>query len=75
MLLSCITIHSMEVPHFEGNDFVSWKSQISTYLREMNPQVWWMVDVDLSHALNDCPQTQAQKKCIYLETRAFHAFI
>jgi hypothetical protein len=65
----------MEVPHFEGNDSVSWKSQISTYLREMNPQVWWMVDVDLSHALNDCPQTQAQKKCIYLETRAFHAFI
>jgi hypothetical protein len=75
MSLSCITIPSMEVPHFEGNDFVSWKSQISTYLREMNPQVWWMVDVNLSHALNDCPQTQAQKKCIYLETRAFHAFI
>jgi hypothetical protein len=40
---------------------VSWKSQMSTYLHEMNPQVWWMVDVDLSHALEDCPQTQAQK--------------
>jgi hypothetical protein len=26
-----------------------------------------MVDVALSHALEDCPQTQAQKKCLYLE--------
>jgi hypothetical protein len=34
---------------------------------EMNPQVWWMVDVGLSHALEDCPQSQAQKKCLYLE--------
>jgi hypothetical protein len=33
----------------------------------MNPQVWWMVDVNLSHALEDCPQTQVQKKCLYLK--------
>jgi hypothetical protein len=26
-----------------------------------------MVDVDLSHALLDCPQTEVQKKCLYLE--------
>jgi hypothetical protein len=57
----------MEVPHFDGNNFVSWKSQISTYLREMNPQVWWMVDVGLSHALEGCLKTQAQKKWLYLE--------
>jgi hypothetical protein len=44
-----------------------------SYLREMNPQVWWMVDVDFSHALEDCPQTQAQKKCLYLEVHAFNA--
>jgi hypothetical protein len=67
ILFPCITIPSLEVPHFNGNDFVSWKSQLSTYLREMNSQVWWMVDVGLSHALDDCLQTQAQKKCIYLE--------
>jgi hypothetical protein len=36
----------------------------------MNPQVWWMVDVGLSHVLENCPQTQAQKKCIYLKTHA-----
>jgi hypothetical protein len=46
----CITIPSVEVPHFDKTDFVSWKSQISTYLREMNTQVWWMVDVGRSNA-------------------------
>jgi hypothetical protein len=27
-------------------------------------------DVGLSHAFEDCPQTQAQKKCLYLEAHA-----
>jgi hypothetical protein len=67
MPLPCITIPLVEVPHFDRNDFVSWKSQMSTYLCEINPQVWWMVDVGLSHALENCPQTQAQKKCLYLK--------
>jgi hypothetical protein len=58
MFLPCITMPSVEVPHFNGTNFVLWKSQMSSYLREMNPQVWWMVDVGLSHALEDCPQTQ-----------------
>jgi hypothetical protein len=40
-----------------------------TYLCEMNPQVWWVVDVGLSHALEDYPQTQAQKKCLYLKAQ------
>jgi hypothetical protein len=40
---------------------------MTTYLHEINPQVWWMVDVGLSHALEDCPQIQAQKKCLYLK--------
>jgi hypothetical protein len=29
-----------------------------------------MVDIGISHALEDCPQTQAQKKCLYLEAHA-----
>jgi hypothetical protein len=70
MSLPCITIPSVEVPHFDGNDFVSWKSQMSSYLREMNPPIWWMVDIGLSHAVEDCPQTQAQNKCLYLEAHA-----
>jgi hypothetical protein len=40
---------------------------MSTYLCKMNHQVWWMVYVGLSHVLEDCPQTQEQKKCLYLE--------
>jgi hypothetical protein len=63
----------VEVPHFNGTNFVLWKSQISSYLREINPQVWWMVDVGISQALEDCPQTQAQKNCLYLEAHAFNA--
>jgi hypothetical protein len=43
---------------------------MSTYLCEMNPQIWWMVDIGRSHALEDCPQTQAQKKCLYLKAHA-----
>jgi hypothetical protein len=73
MSLSCITIHSMEVPHFDGNDFVSWKYQMSLYLCEMNPQVWWMVDIGLSQTFEDCPQTHGQKKCLYLKAHASNA--
>jgi hypothetical protein len=72
MPLPCITIPSVEVPHFDGTDFVSWKSQMSSYLCEMNSQVWWMVDICLSHTLEDCPQTQGQNKCLYLEAHAFN---
>jgi hypothetical protein len=32
-----------------------------------------MVDVVLSQALEDCPQTQAQKKFLYLEVRTSNA--
>jgi hypothetical protein len=46
---------------------------MSTYLYEMNPQVWWMVDICISHALEDCPQTQAQKKCLYFKAHASNA--
>jgi hypothetical protein len=63
----------VEVPRFDGTNFVSWKSQMSSYLCEMNPQVYWMVDVGFSHALEDCPQTQAQEKCLYLEAHAYIA--
>jgi hypothetical protein len=39
----------------------------------MNLQVWWMVDIGLSHTFEDCPQTQGQKKCLYLEAHASNA--
>jgi hypothetical protein len=46
---------------------------MSSYLCEMNPQVWWMVDFGLSHTLEDCPQTQGQKKYLYLKVHASNA--
>jgi hypothetical protein len=46
---------------------------MSTYLCKMNSQVWWMVDVGISHALQDCPQTQAQKKYLYLKVHTYNA--
>jgi hypothetical protein len=39
----------------------------------MNPQVWWMVDISFSHALEDYPQIQAQEKCIYFKSHASNA--
>jgi hypothetical protein len=73
MSLPCITNHSAEVPYFDEMNFVSWKIQMSSYLCEMNSQVWWMVDVGLSHVLEDCPQTQGQNKCLYLEAHTSNA--
>jgi hypothetical protein len=32
-----------------------------------------MVDIGLSHALEDCPQTQTQKKYLYLEAHTSNA--
>jgi hypothetical protein len=32
-----------------------------------------MVDVNFSHALEDCPQTEAQEKCLHLKAHAFKA--
>jgi hypothetical protein len=32
-----------------------------------------MVDIGISHTLEDCPKTQAQKKCLYLEAHASNA--
>jgi hypothetical protein len=60
MSLPCITIPSGKVPHFDGNDFVSWKYQMSSYLREMNPQVWRMVDIGL--CLGGLPSNASAKE-------------
>jgi hypothetical protein len=43
---------------------------MSSYLREMNPHIWWMIDAGFSHALEDCLQTQAQEKCLYPKAHA-----
>jgi hypothetical protein len=45
---------------------------MSSYLHEMNHQVWWMVDISISHALEDWPQTKSQKKCLYLKAYTYN---
>jgi hypothetical protein len=55
---------------FDGTNFVSWKTQLSSYLCEINPQAWYMIDVGFSHTLEDCPQTRAQEKYLYLDAHA-----
>jgi hypothetical protein len=40
---------------------------MSSYLREMNPQIWWMIGIGLYYTLEDCPQAQGQNKCLYLK--------
>ena len=32
--------------------------------------MWWIVDVDFSHALDEKNATQAQKKCLHLDCQA-----
>jgi hypothetical protein len=59
MSLPCITLPTVEEHHFDGTNSVSWESKMSSYLREMNPQVLWMVDIGISHTLEDSLQTQA----------------
>jgi hypothetical protein len=73
MSLPYIIVSSVKVRHFDGTNFVSWKSPMPSYLYEMNPQVWWMVYVAFSHALEDCPQTQVKEKCLYLKAHASNA--
>ena len=34
------------------------------------PQMWWMVDVDFSHVLDEDNLTQAQEKCLDLDIHA-----
>ena len=34
------------------------------------PQIWWMVDVDFSHMLDENNLTQAEEKCLDLDTQA-----
>jgi hypothetical protein len=46
---------------------------MSTYLREMNAQVWCMIDVNISHDLKDCTQIQTQKKYLYLKAHTSNA--
>ena len=73
MSLPTIANPSFELPRSDGVIFDSWKNVMSSYLRAMSPQIWWIVDIGFSHDLGDHPPTKAQEKCLYLEAHAFNA--
>ena len=40
----------------------------------ISPQMWWIVDVEFSHAIDRKDATQAQKKCLHLDCQATNIF-
>jgi hypothetical protein len=41
----------------------------------ISPQLWWMVDVGFSHELDEENLTQAQEKCLDLDTKLLISFL
>ena len=40
----------------------------------ISPQIWWIVDVSFSHAIDRKDATQAQRKCLHLNCQATNIF-
>jgi hypothetical protein len=61
----------VECPHiFYGTHFAWWKNWMIYNFKFICPKIWWMVDVGFSHVLNEENLTQAQEKCLDLDTQA-----
>jgi len=51
----------VECPHiFDGTHFAQWRNWMTCNFKFISPQIWWMVDVGLSHVLDEENLTQAQ---------------
>ncbi|KAG0532768.1 hypothetical protein BDA96_04G135600 [Sorghum bicolor] len=65
----------VECPHiFEGTHFAQWRNWMTCNFKFISPQMWWMVDVGLSHVLDEENLTQAQEKCLHLDYQATNIF-
>ncbi|KAG0525329.1 hypothetical protein BDA96_06G046600 [Sorghum bicolor] len=65
----------VECPHiFDGTHFAQWRNWMTCNFKFISPQMWWMVDVGLSHVLDEENLTQAQEKCLYLDYQATNIF-
>jgi len=53
---------------FDGTHFARWKKLDDMQFKFIFPQMWWMVDVGFSHMLDEDNLTQAQEKCLDLDT-------
>ncbi|KAG0529423.1 hypothetical protein BDA96_05G097200 [Sorghum bicolor] len=65
----------VECPHiFDGTHFAQWRNWMTCNFKFISPQMWWMVDVGLSHVLDEENLTQAQEKCLHLDYQAINIF-
>ncbi|OQU81650.1 hypothetical protein SORBI_3006G093550 [Sorghum bicolor] len=65
----------VECPHiFDGTHFAQWRNWMTYNFKFISPQMWWIVDVGFSCAIDKKVATQAQKKCLHLDCQATNIF-
>ncbi|KAG0529648.1 hypothetical protein BDA96_05G116100, partial [Sorghum bicolor] len=65
----------VECPHiFDGTHFARWRNWMQCNFKFIYPQMWWIVDVGFSCAIDKKVATQAQKKCLHLDCQAINIF-
>ncbi|KAG0514225.1 hypothetical protein BDA96_10G172200 [Sorghum bicolor] len=65
----------VECPHiFDGTHFAQWRNWMQCNFKFISPQMWWIVDVGFSCAIDKKVATQAQKKCLHLDCQATNIF-
>ncbi|KAG0514702.1 hypothetical protein BDA96_10G216000 [Sorghum bicolor] len=65
----------VECPHiFDGTHFAQWRNWMTYNFKFISPQIWWIVDVGFSCAIDKKVATQAQKKCLHLDCQATNIF-
>ncbi|KAG0520254.1 hypothetical protein BDA96_08G058100 [Sorghum bicolor] len=65
----------VECPHiFDGTHFARWRNWMQCNFKFISPQMWWIVDVGFSCAIDKKVATQAQKKCLHLDCQATNIF-
>ncbi|KAG0520210.1 hypothetical protein BDA96_08G053800 [Sorghum bicolor] len=65
----------VECPHiFDGTHFARWRNWMQCNFKFIYPQMWWIVDVGFSCAIDKKVATQAQKKCLHLDCQATNIF-
>ncbi|KAG0543007.1 hypothetical protein BDA96_02G152800, partial [Sorghum bicolor] len=65
----------VECPHiFDGTHFAQWRNWMTCNFKFSSPQMWWIVDVCFSCAIDKKVATQAQKKCLHLDCQATNIF-
>jgi FtsZ-binding cell division protein ZapB len=72
MATSCIE-RTGDAPIFDGTNFAHWKIHMSCYFRAMSPKIWWIIDVDFSHALDDQSPTKEQEKYLHINAQGTNA--